>query len=714
MTNVLVIVAGLMLLAVPAVVNAEAGKRPMKIDDLFAFKRVSAPQISPDGKTVVYVVGEVDLAANKTSSSLWLAAADGKGEPRRLTNAVGKKDSHPRWSPDGKRILFESNRSGDGQLWLIDVDGGEARKLTAISTEASNPVWSKDGKHIAFVSAVYPEYSEKPFKESDELNKNRKEEAEKNPVKAKVFTKLFYRHWDSYVEDKRQHLFVMAADGGEPKDVTPGDRDAFPTSSTFSTGDNFTFSPDGKYLVFTAVPEKNEAWNTNYSICRVPATGGTTQWECLTKDNPAASSGPQFSADGKKLAFRAQTRPGFEADQWNLLVADCDPAGAFKGKPRSVAGDAYNSVVTFVWGREESLGSGRDAIIGQRIFYVRQLNGCDALVDLGIEKTAAIPAWNIGGQRGALSFNPKTGTLASTLAYMHQPPEVVASAPPDGIAAEIQVSGANESLLAELDLPRPKSVKVKVEGADMQMWILKPPGFDPHKKWPLAFLVHGGPQGAWEDGWSNRWCPELWAAQGYVVALPNPRGSTGFGQKYVDEISGDWGGKCYDDLMAGLAYMEKQDYIDKDRMAAAGASFGGYMMNWFEGHTTKFKTLISHCGVYNFDSMYATTDEIWFDEWEHGGKPWDKDKREAYEKFSPHRYADKFQTPMLIIHNDLDFRVPVSEGLQLFNTLQRKGIPSKLINFPDEGHWVAKPKNSEFWHKEVFAWLAKYAPPGAR
>jgi dipeptidyl aminopeptidase/acylaminoacyl peptidase len=293
---------------------------------------------------------------------------------------------------------------------------------------------------------------------------------------------------------------------------------------------------------------------------------------------------------------------------------------------------------------------------------------------------------------------------------MTSPPEVYLHPLPTG--EPLNLSQVNRQLLDELDLPRPQSVHVDVEGGSMQMWILKPPGFDPDKKWPLAFLVHGGPQGAWEDGWSYRWVPALWAAQGYVVAMPNPRGSTGFGQKFVDEISGDWGGKCYDDLMAGLAYLERYWYIDRSRMAAAGASFGGYMMNWFAGHTSKFKTLITHCGVFNFDSMYATTDELWFDEWEHGGPPWGR--REAYEKHSPHRFAQHFQTPMLIIHNDLDFRVPVGEGLQLFTTLQRRGVPAKLINFPDEGHWVLKPANSLYWHKEVFAWLAKYAPPGGR
>jgi dipeptidyl aminopeptidase/acylaminoacyl peptidase len=248
------------------------------------------------------------------------------------------------------------------------------------------------------------------------------------------------------------------------------------------------------------------------------------------------------------------------------------------------------------------------------------------------------------------------------------------------------------------------------------MWILKPPGFDAKKKYPLAFLVHGGPQGAWEDGWSFRWNPQAWAAQGYVVAMPNPRGSTGFGQQYVDEISGDWGGKCYIDLMAGLEHLEKQPWIDKDRMGAAGASFGGYMMNWFAVKNSKFKTLITHCGVWNFDSMYASTEELWFDEWEHGGTPWGKN-RASYDKYSPHKYAAnlaKYKTPMLIIHNDLDFRVPVSEGIQLFTTLKRQGVEAKFINFPDEGHWVLKPRNSEYWHKEVFGWLKKHVPPGGK
>ena len=313
-------------------------------------------------------------------------------------------------------------------------------------------------------------------------------------------------------------------------------------------------------------------------------------------------------------------------------------------------------------------------------------------------------------------------TVCYSLAAMDHPAEVACtrfdvSPGGAGVSANANLSHANDALRAELDLPKPESVTVKgANGDPMQMWILKPPGFDPKKKWPLAFLVHGGPQGAWEDGWSFRWCPQLWAAQGYVVALPNPRGSTGFGQKYCDEITGDWGGKCFEDLMKGLEYLEQQPWIDRDRMIAAGASFGGYMVNWFAVQTPKFKAIVSHCGVYNFESMYATTDEVWFDEWEHGGPPWGKN-RESYEKHSPHRYAGnlgKFKTPMLLIQNDLDFRCPVGQGIELFTALQRQGVPSRFINFPDEGHWVLKPANSKRWHEEVFAWIKKYAPPGGR
>jgi dipeptidyl aminopeptidase/acylaminoacyl peptidase len=673
-----------------------ADKRPMTVEDLFRFRRVADPQISPDGKSVAYTLTTVDLPGNRTTTNIWLAST-GDGERRALTNST-KHDRHPRWSPDGSQILFESDRSGESQLWIISVHGGEARQLTTIASDASNGIWSPDGKSIAFVSAVYPEYSDKPFAESNALNKKRKDEAGKNPVKARVFTKLFFRHWDDWVEDKRQHLFVVPAGGGEPRDVTPGDRDANPTSDTFAAGDDFTFSPDGQSLIYTAPPARNEAWSTDYEICRVPVAGGKS--ECLTTANKAADGGPRFSPDGQFLAYRAQRRPGYEADRWEIMVTDAQA----KGTPRSVTAEFDSSPVAFIWGPDS-----------KSIYFTAEENGASPIFAVSTE-TGKPQKILEGSSNGSLSLSKDGRVLAFSRVAMSHPAEVFVAA---GVGTDAKLdaqnkSQANTDLLNQLDLPRPESVSVPgAGGTPMQMWILKPPGFDAGKKWPLAYLVHGGPQGAWEDGWSFRWNPEVWAAQGYVVAMPNPRGSTGFGQKYVDGICADWGGKCYEDLMAGVAYLEKQPYIDPERMGAAGASFGGYMMNWFQGHTTKFKTLITHCGVYNFDSMYATTDEIWFDEWEHGGPPWGV-QRESYEKHSPHRYAKDFKTPMLVIHNDRDFRVPVSEGLQLFTTLQRMGIPSKMINFPDESHWVLKPANSAYWHREVFAWLKQYVAPGGR
>ena len=743
---------GLLLLAVLTLVLsyvAEAAaadppkKRPMTVDDLFRFQRVADPQISPDGKRVAYQVTTVDLEANKTSTAIWVADTDGKTPPRPVT-ASGKRDAHPRWSPDGSKLLFESNRGGAaGQLYVLDlVAGGEARQLTNLSTGAGTGVWSPDGTRVAFVSAVYPEFSTLPPAESDKKNKERDEANEKSPVKAKVFTKLFYRHWDEYVGDKRKHLFVAeASPGRQPgvfpvaRDVTPGDRDAHPTSSTFATGDDLTFTPDGKHLVFTAVPSKDESWSTNYELCRVSITNTSEKWESLTPFNKAASGGPRFSPDGKKLAWRAQKTPGYEADKWDVMVVDVKPDGTLAGEPRNGTSGLDVSVHEFAWGA------------GGTISFVYDDGGATSLRSLssdgklhsGFHFLGAVeqPAPNMivsrswgGGppdRSGSTSSLTASGDgavwtyLESRLEYpariagvrFHQDAKDAAT-----VSSLLAATSHNSEVWAGVTFIQPESVRVPVEGGgEIQMWLLKPPGFDPAKKYPVAFLVHGGPQGDWGDAWSNRWNPQVWAARGYVVVLPNPRGSTGFGQKFTDEITGDWGGKCYRDLVAGLDYVEKLPYVDKDRIGAAGGSFGGYMMNWFAVSpiASRFKCLISHCSVWNFESMWGTTDELWFDEWEHGGLPWTHPGK--YAEFSPHKRAGELKTsktPMLVIHNDLDFRCPIGQGHELFQTLQRQGVPSRFVNFPDEGHWVLKPQNSKRWHEEVFGWLEKYVPPGGR
>ena len=686
-------ILGLRLGFLAAVVagNGSLAARPLALADLFKLHRVSDPQISPDGKNVAYVVTDVVFAENRTNSDIWVVPAAG-GAPQQLTNSP-KHDRHPRWSPDGKWIAFESSRDGEAQVWVMAAAGGEPKKLTTLSTGAAQPMWSPNGKQLVFVSSVFAEFSAQPFKESDRLNQEKADARAKSKVKARLFTQLLYRHWDSWVEDRRQHLFVVpvanGAAAGEPRDVTPGENDAVPTSSTFSAGDEFAWSPDGKEIVFTAPPSvtREQAWTTNHDIFSVNLATGLRK--NLTEGNQAADGLPRFSLDGKFLAYRAQARAGFEADLWQLWVLDFA-----SGERRSLTAGFDASVGNFAWAPD-----------GKMIYF-------EAL-DQG-----SAPLWSValaGGKPQRLrvkGVNSDVGVSPDGrwVTFMHQamtePAEVMRLDVGGAMAAApVRLTRTNADLLSGVTMQEPESVVVSgAGGTPVQMWIVRPPNFDAAKKYPLVFWVHGGPQSAFNDSWSNRWNAQLWAAQGYVIALPNPRGSVGFGQRFTDEISRDWGGKVFDDLMACLGYLERQSFVDPSHMAAAGASFGGYMMSWFQGHTEKFKTLVTHDGVYNFDSMYGTTEEVWFDEWEHG-IPWEQPD---FNRFSPHIYAAKFKTPNLIIHNELDFRVPIGEGQALFTTLQRKGIPSQLLSFPDEGHWVLKPQNSELWHTAIFDWLGGY------
>lgn len=668
-------------------------KRALTLEDLFQFKRVSDPQISPDGRHIVYVVSEVLFDENRTQSDLWIADTAG-GAPRPLTSTP-KNERSPRWSPDGQWIAFESNRSGDYQIWLLPVVGGEARQLTALSTGATGPRWAPRGDQLAFVSEVYPQFSALPFAEADAKNAAEAAAREKSKVKARVATQLLYRHWDSWVEDKRQHVFVVGVkDGaatGAPRNVTPGDNDGVPTSSTFSAGEEYDFSPDGKFLAFTAppLPLREQAWSTNHDLWLVDLA--TLQKKQLTT-NPAADGFPRFSPDGQTLAYRAQARAGFEADKWELRVLDLAT-----GQSRSLTAAWDRSADGFVWTPD-----------GRTLYTTAGEAGAEpifAVATQGASEPRRLPVGR--GMASAISLSADGGVLAYAFNNATSPADVFALNPgATDDSGPRAITRANAALVASLELNALETVTVAgANGDPVQMWLLKPPGFDAKKKYPLVFWVHGGPQGAFSDAWGYRWNPQVWAAQGYVIALPNPRGSTGFGQKFTDDISRDWGGKVFADLMACMDWLAQQPYIDATRAAAAGASYGGYMMNWFQGHTDRFRTLITHCGVYNLESMYGTTEEVWFAEWD-TGIPW-RD-REQVAKWSPHTYAAKFKTPNLIIHNDLDFRVPLSQGMELFTALQRQGIPSRLVMFPDEGHWVNKPQNSDRWHREIFAWLKEY------
>jgi dipeptidyl aminopeptidase/acylaminoacyl peptidase len=656
-------------------------KRPMAIDDLFRIKRIADPQISPDAKYVAYVVGTVDKDANRTNYDIKIVSVEGGAE-----QIIGgpKQERHPRWSPDGATIAFESNRDGASQIYLYTVATKEITKLTSIASEASQAVWAPDGKSIAFVSAVFPEFSAKPYAESDALNKQKQEARDNSKVKARIFTKLLYRHWDSWVDDKRLHLFIVSAAGGEPRDVTPGDRDAQPPSMTFSVGDDFAFAPDGKELAYTAtpVPVRTESWSTNHDLYTVNLeTGIRTQ---LTT-NPAADGFPRYSPDAAYIAYRAQARAGFEADRWQVMLYN----------------RATHAVTSLTKKWDRSAGGPQWTSDSKRLLFTAEKEAEQPLWSVPVAGGEPQPMTNAGS---VLDFSiAANASVALTRALMTRSADVFVLGADGG--KEKQISTENNELYAGLDMPAPEKIWYRGAKVKNQAWLIKPPQFDPAKKYPLVYLVHGGPQGAWENGWSFRWCPVLWAAQGYVIVAPNPTGSTGFGQQFTDDISRDWGGKVFVDLMKGLDHVTKTyRFIDTARMAAAGASYGGYMMNWFQGHTKRFKTLVTHDGTFDFYSMYGVTEETWFDEWEHG-IPWET---KNYDKFSPHKYAKNFSTPNLVIHGELDYRVPVGEGLSLFTTLQRKGIPSKFLYFPDEGHWVLKPQNSELWHTTVFSWLKDY------
>lgn len=660
-----------------------AAGRPMKVEDLLAVQTVSDPQISPDGQRVVYVVSKIDRAANKSNSDLWMVPVAG-GVPLQLTTAPGS-DSEPRWSPDGQSIAFVSDRGGSAQVWLLPVSGGEARPLTKLPIDVAGPIWSPKGDRIAFAAEVYPGTS------PEETAKKDKAKAEA-PSKAKTFDELLFRHWTSWDEGKRSHLFVCDVATGDCKDLTPALKSNVPPAP-FGGSSDYTFSPDGQELAFTAEPETERAWSTNTDIWVVPVAGGEPV--NLTRANKAADAQPTYSPDGKTLAYVAQTRPGFESDLWVLRTVP--RAG---GKTRDLTRKLDRPILSYTWARD-----------GRTIYATIDDQGTEPIVAVtvppGEEPSKEDPRTLV---KGATNAAVQVSADGSTLVFVRHDtahPAEVHRAKADG-SEPTPLTKHNEALVAALDLSPAESFTFRgADRATVQGWLIKPPSFDPGKKYPVLFLIHGGPQGAWHDEWHARWNYPLFAAPGYAVVAVNPRGSTGFGQSFTDEISGDWSGRVYEDLMLGLDHaLETYKFLDGDKVAAAGGSFGGYMVNWICGHSDRFKALISHAGVYDLTSKYGTTEELWFPEWEFGGPPWEK--AELFRELSPSSYADRFSTPTLVIHGQLDFRVDVGQAYGMFTALQRRGVASRLVYFPDEGHWILKPANREVWWNEMHAWLAKY------
>ncbi len=669
----------------------------MTFDDLMAVRRVGEPVPSPDGKWVVYDAVDVNLDANTKKSHLWIVPSEG-GESRRLNPTSENGESRPRFSPDGTRLIFTSNATNPSQVWTAGFDPaagalkGSARQVTALSTGADGAIWSPDGKNIVFVSAVYADAKD------DAANKERDEALAKSKVKAQIFTRLFYRHWNAFTENKRSHLFVVGADEGAavPRDLTPGDHDVPP----FSLGgqDMYAVSPDGQELAYTSNIDEVEATSTNNEIFLVPMAGGEPK---KISTSPGSDSTPLYSPDGKYLAWRSQARAGFESDKFALIIYDRQT-----GQLTDATADFDRSVESIAWLRDVPAVVFTAENHGEAPIYVKTLDGAGSHKPLPVKRLHA----------GDLALSPDGKRLFFSRSSLTAPSEIACLdgrgwSPEQGMDAlpVVPITHVNDALLVGLDLPAWESFTFKgAEDADVQGFVLRPPGFDPTKKYPVKFLIHGGPQGAWSDSWSFRWNPELFAATGgYVVVMVNPHGSTGYGQAFTDAVSGDWGGKPYVDLMKGLDYAEEHyPFIDKNREAALGASYGGYMINWILGHTDRFKCLVSHDGMFDSVAAYGQTEELWFNEWEYKGTPWDNP--ETYAKWSPNLFAKNFKTPTLVIHGQLDYRLDVAQGFELFTTLQRLKVPSEMLYFPDEGHWVLKPQNSRLWNQTISAWVDQW------
>ena len=654
-------------------------KHAITFDDLIKMHRVEGSQVSRDGKWVAYAVSTPDMELNRSVSNIWIIPAAG-GEAIQVTQ--GGHDTSPAWSPDGKSLAFLSARDGNSQVYLLSMEGGEARKLTQLSTGADLFKWAPDGKSIAFTSAVYADCKDAA------CNVKRDEEKEKSKVKARIYDHLLYRHWDHWSEGKRSHLFVMPADGGSPaRDLTPAADYDIPPDQRSGPGD-INFSPDSKEICYTAVTDKVEAISTNADLFVVPVSGGEAK---RITSNPGFDGNPVYSPDGRSIAYHAQLTAGYESDRWRIMLYDCQT-----GKSTDLTAGFDRSANDLAWSPDS-----------KTIYFTAENETLQPIYAMEARAGAA-PKKLLDGYNGAFSFNGDAAVLVTERTSLTSPTELFVAAG-DGSGLK-QLTHHNDAILAQLEMNAPESFWFEgAEGTKVEAMVVRPPNFSATKKYPMLVLLHGGPQTMWDDAWGYRWNAQVFSAPGYVTLMINRRGSTGFGQKFTDEITNDWGGKAYVDIMKGIdAAIAKYPCIDKTRLAAAGGSYGGYMADWLATHTDRFKAIISHAGVYDKVSMYAT-EELWFEEHDMQGTPWTAP--ENYKRWSPSSYAGelgKYKTPTLVVAGERDYRVPYTQSVELFSALQRQGVPSKLLIFPDEGHWVLKPQNSQLWYKTFLDWLATY------
>jgi dipeptidyl aminopeptidase/acylaminoacyl peptidase len=664
---------------------------PTKPFDAFALSRlvrVSDPQLSPDGSTLAFVAERVYLSDNNRQKHIYTVPLGG-GEPRRIT-LYGDSNTRPRWAPDSQRIAFVSERSGNSQIWIMNADGTGAQQVTDLATEADGVLFSPDASYLLFTSRVFPECGDNAA-----CNEQKLKEREASGVQARIYDSLLYRHWNQWHDGRRSHLFSVSLESpgedrafGVPRDLTPGNFDVPP----FSLGgpDAYTISPDGQEICFARGPAENPASSTNLDLFVVSPQGGpATQ----ITTNLAADTSPVYSPDGRYLAYRAQERAGYESDRWRLTLLT-----RANGELINLTETLDRWVTSITWSPDST-----------RLFFTAE--------DRGREPIMMVPVTGGGvkmivfgdAHHGDVQLTPDGRSIVYSGNSGSHPTEIFRGFSSGG--APVQLTHFNDELLNEYQLDELEQVSYKsTDGATVEGFLVKPPNFDLQKKYPLLLLIHGGPQGAWGESWSYRWNAQVFAGAGFVVFMPNPRGSTGYGQNFTDDIRGDWGGQVYLDIMAGVDHVARRPYVDSGRMAAAGASYGGYMINWMLGHTDRFRAFVSHAGVYDLESMFGGTEELWFPLWEFQGTPWENP--EMYDRWSPSKYVPNFKTPTMVVHGEKDYRVPATQGMQLFTALQSRDIPSRFLYFPDEGHWVQKPRNSLYWYQSVIDWLRNWVERG--
>jgi dipeptidyl aminopeptidase/acylaminoacyl peptidase len=634
--------------------------RPFTPEELLKTRRADDVRVSPDGNWASVTVRQKNLESNRDDKDIWLLPLHG-GEARQFTR--NGKSEHARWSPDGRQLLI----TRDSQLWLYTLDGGDARQLTVLSTGADGGIFSPDGHNIAFTSDVYPQCTD------DKCNEGVAAERA-HGSKARVIDHLFARHWSEWKEGKRTHLFSMSTLGGNPRDTTPGDQD-WPSFGL--GGEDYVFNNDNTLLVHSKAPA-HEAWSTNGDLFLIENNKAPHN---LTVQNTGDDSQPRPSPDGRMLAWVAQQRDGYESDQWKLRLKD------LPGNHLTTVDFNSNDAGSIVW-RRDSKGLVVSVTENARVWLE------SVALDGSHKRFSPAPL------SGDFDLAPD-GSAVAVLAGITHPPEVFAVAP-DGQPRRI--SHFNDEQYAGLDLGTAEDLwSSSKDGAKIHSWVVRPQG---NPRAPLLVLIHGGPQGSWEDAWSMRWNIAAFAARGYVVVATDFHGSIGYGQEFKEEISGDWGGMPYDDIMRATDAALKLPNVSGIG-CAAGASFGGFMIDWIAGHTDRYKCLVSHDGVFDLVSEYGSTEELWFPEWEFRGPYWIEGGQ--YDKFSPSHYVKNFRTPTLVVQGELDYRVPVEQGLGMFTALQRRGVESRMLYFPDEGHWVLKPKNSQLWYRTVLDWIDGHA-----